>query len=145
MLSAAVATAYCAPSAKEPGIPREQSDPDHQSRSTSEVSAQQPPGYSPTAVAPQLQQVAAESIESPSPGRQDSPDEARGRRIVSTAFVMIGAGGRLRVDLSDGRTLELRDVTMGVENFCGLDATPGGKSRNVCGGYAEVVGAKAIG
>jgi hypothetical protein len=72
----------------------------------------------------------------------DSPAEAEGRRTLSTAFVRIGAGEHLTVELRDGRVLLLRDVVMRPKDYCGvrlLGAKAGGR---YCGGYAEVAAAR---
>lgn len=84
----------------------------------------------------------------PTPGPEtpvqspDTPAQAMGRRILSTAFVRVGADGHLTVALHDGRELVLRDVVMRPGDYCGTlvaaDAAPG----KYCGGYAEVAAAR---
>lgn len=73
----------------------------------------------------------------------DSPAEALGRRILSTAFVRIGPGGHLTVELHDGRVLVLRDVVMRPRDYCGVQVTSGGGGSKYCGGYAEVAAARS--
>ena len=70
----------------------------------------------------------------------DTPAEAEGRRILSTAFVRLGPGGYLTVELRDGRTLALRDVVMRRRDYCGVQA--GGSPARFCGGYAEIAAAR---
>lgn len=66
---------------------------------------------------------------------------AKGRRIVSTAFVMLGPDGLLRVELHNGRVLVLRDVTMGAADFCGVHVGGGSPGKRHCSGYADVAAA----
>ena len=82
------------------------------------------------------------ATDSPAPGLADSPAEARGRRILSTAFVRMGPDGHLTVDLEDGRVLVLRDVVMRPKDYCGtrlLGTKPGIRH---CGGYADITAAR---
>ena len=72
----------------------------------------------------------------------DSPAAAKGRRILSTAFVRTGPDGYLTVELSGGRVLVLRDVIMRAGDFCGRHAAGDSASANYCGGYAEVAAAR---
>jgi hypothetical protein len=74
--------------------------------------------------------------------RADSPAEAQGRRILSTAFVMVGPDGRLAVELRDGRLLVLRDVVMRPKDYCGVQVLGGPAGARYCGGYAEVAAAR---
>jgi len=72
----------------------------------------------------------------------DSPVEAQGRRILSTAFVRVGPDGHLTVELRNGRVLVLRDLVMRPRDYCGVQA-PGDQARaRYCGGYAEVAAAR---
>ena len=80
------------------------------------------------------------SSSKPSP-LTDSPAEALGRRILSTAFVRVGAGGHLTVELHDGSTVMLRDVVMHPKDYCGVQVA----GAKYCGGYAEVAAARAGG
>jgi len=73
--------------------------------------------------------------------RTDSPAEALGRRTLSTAFVRLGAGEHLTIELRDGRVLVLRDVVMRPKDYCGV-LVDGGAGSKYCGGYAEVAAAR---
>lgn len=70
-------------------------------------------------------------------------DEERGRRILSTAFVMVGPDGYLSIKHQDGSVLVLRDVTMGRTEYCGMQAFEGGHTRQYCGRYDEIAFARA--
>lgn len=72
----------------------------------------------------------------------DTPAEAEGRRTLSTAFVRLGAGERLTVELRDGRTVVLRDVAMGPRDYCGVQVGEGAVGTRYCGGYGEIVAAR---
>lgn len=72
----------------------------------------------------------------------DSPAEALGRRILSTAFVRAGSDGHLTVELSDGRVLILRDVVMRPKDYCGVHVAGGSGRARYCGGYAEIAAAR---
>ncbi len=74
----------------------------------------------------------------PTAAQSDTPEEARGRRILSTAYVRIGPDGYLSIDLRDGRALVLSGVIMGRKDYCGR--SPDG--TNVCRGYADVAAAR---
>jgi hypothetical protein len=79
----------------------------------------------------------------PLPGLpSDSPEEAEGRRILSTAFVMVGPGGHLVVELRGGRVLILRDVVMRGKDYCGVQLIGGKAGGQYCGGYAQVAAAR---
>lgn len=79
----------------------------------------------------------------PGPGRQtDSPAEAQGRRILSTAFVRVGPDGHLTVERRDGQMLVLRDVVMRAGDYCGVRVSASSAKARYCGGYAEVVAAQ---
>lgn len=94
-------------------------------------------------------QAAGESLpQRPSPAadpaltaRADSPDEAEGRRTLSTAFVRVGPDGYLTVELRDGQAMVLRNVVMGPREYCGQVLGASGKAR-YCGGYGEVSAAR---
>jgi len=73
---------------------------------------------------------------------RDTPDAARGRRILSTAFVMLGPEGHLSVELRDGRPLMLRDVVLRRKDYCGVQVSGGQAGARYCGGYAEVAAAR---
>lgn len=72
----------------------------------------------------------------------DSPQEAEGRRILSTAFVRIGAGEHLTVELRDGRVLVLRDVAMRPKDYCGVQLAADSPRGKYCGSYGEVAAAR---
>lgn len=72
----------------------------------------------------------------------DSPAEAEGRRTLSTAFVRVGPGGDLTVELRDGRALVLRDVVMRRGDYCGVQVLGGAAGTRYCGSYGEVVAAR---
>jgi len=70
---------------------------------------------------------------------------ALGRRTLSTAFVRLGPDEHLLVDLCDGQTLDLRNVTMGEAEFCGVMMTDGVSGKRRCHGYADVIAARPRG
>lgn len=70
------------------------------------------------------------------------PAEVLGRRIVSTAFVMVGPDDHLTVELRNGRVLVLRNVVMRPRDYCGLHVGSGPDGTKYCGGYADVVAAR---
>ena len=72
----------------------------------------------------------------------DSPAEAQGRRILSTAFVMVDPDGRLAVELRNGRVLALRNVVMHPRKYCGEQVLGGSAGTQYCGVYAEVAAAR---
>ena len=72
----------------------------------------------------------------------DSPAEARGRQILSTAFVRVGPGGHLTVELHNGQVLALRDVVMRPSDYCGVQVAGDPAHAKYCGGYAEVAAAR---
>ena len=77
--------------------------------------------------------------------RADSPAEAEGRRTLSTAFVRLGAGELLAVELRDGRSITLRDVVMRPSDYCGVQVLGGSAGSKFCGGYGDIVAARTIG
>lgn len=72
----------------------------------------------------------------------DSPAEALGRRILSTAFVRVGPDGHMTVELQGGRVLVLRNVVMRPKDYCGVQIDGDRASTKYCGGYAEVAAAR---
>jgi hypothetical protein len=72
----------------------------------------------------------------------DSPAEAQGRRTLSTAFVRVGPGGHLAVELRNGSTIALRDVVMRRKDYCGVHVLGGSAGTRYCGGYGEVAAAR---
>lgn len=91
------------------------------------------------AVAPSPAPVSAAANPAPAP-LSDTAEAARGRRTLSAAFVRLGAGEHLTVELRDGRVLVLRDVKMGAKEYCGVQL--GAAPAKYCGGYAEIAAAK---
>ena len=75
-------------------------------------------------------------------GLDDTPAEAEGRRILSTAFVMVCPDGRLTIARRDGRSLTLRDVVMRRKDYCGVQLTGDAAGKGYCGRYAEVAAAR---
>ena len=63
----------------------------------------------------------------------DSPAEAEGRRILSTAFVRVGPDGHLTVELRNGRVLVLRNVVMHPKDYCGVQVLGGPAGARYCG------------
>lgn len=80
----------------------------------------------------------AQAVSAPS----DSPSEAEGRRTISTAFVRIGPGGHMTVELRNGSVVVLRDVVMRPKDYCGVQVAGDSARTRYCGGYAEVVAAR---
>lgn len=72
----------------------------------------------------------------------DTPAEAMGRRILSTAFVRVGPDAHLTVELLDGSVIVLRDVVMGPKDYCGAQVAGNSANTKYCGGYAEVASAR---
>jgi hypothetical protein len=83
---------------------------------------------------------AAENL-APAPPAE-SAAEAQGRRTLSTAFVMIGPGGNLTVELRDGSTIVLRDVVMRRRDYCGVQVRGGSAGARYCGGYGDIAAAR---
>ena len=78
------------------------------------------------------------------PGRRaNSPAEAVGRRILSTAFVRVGPDGLLTVELRNGEVLSLRNVVMRPGDYCGVRMAGDRAGKKFCGGYADVAAARA--
>ena len=72
----------------------------------------------------------------------DSPAEAQGRRILSTAFVRLGPGGHLTVELRNGHMLVLRNVVMRPRDYCGVRVAGDPAGTRYCGGYGDVAAAR---
>lgn len=87
--------------------------------------------------------VAGEVIDSIA--ESGSQAEALGRRILSTAFVMEGPDRLLTIERRDGEVLVLRDVVMLSKKYCGVHVLGGRAGERYCGGYTEIVGARAGG
>lgn len=141
LLSSAV-FAGCTPSPQDIAMRRTDLDPAAPTGSNETGTGRSAPGPIPAPVS-----AAANPAPAPPPApaptpAQDTPAEARGRRILSTAFVMAGPDGRLSVELHDGRVLVLRDVTMHARDYRGTGVAglpPGARYR---GGYADVAAAR---
>ena len=74
---------------------------------------------------------------------QDTAKEARGRKVLSTAYVRVPAGGVLHVTLRNGQALTLRDVVMNAKDYCGTLTGSKMNGKRFCGGYADVAAAEA--
>lgn len=74
--------------------------------------------------------------------RWDTPEQAEGRRTISTAFVRVGPDGNMTVELVGGRVLVLRNVVVRPTDYCGVEVSGGAAGRKYCGGFAEVVAAR---
>ena len=74
----------------------------------------------------------------------DSPAEADGRLTLSTAFVRLGAGEHLAVELRDGSAVLLRDVVMRARDYCGVQVLGASAGTRFCGGYGDVVAARPV-
>jgi hypothetical protein len=72
----------------------------------------------------------------------DSPAEAMGRRILSTAFVRVGPDDHLTVELHNGHVLVLRNMVMGPKDYCGVQVLDGSGGAKYCGRYSDVVAAR---
>jgi hypothetical protein len=72
----------------------------------------------------------------------DSPVEALGRRILSTAFVRVGPDGHLTVELRSGQVLVLREVVMHAKKYCGTHVLGSALGGQYCGRYADVAAAR---
>lgn len=83
--------------------------------------------------------------ETPAPGPADSPSEAEGRRTLSTAFVRLGPGEHLTIELRDGRTLALRDVVVRPRDYCGVHVRGGSAGKRYCGSFSEIAAARPVG
>ncbi len=94
---------------------------------------------------PMLEAVSAAENPAPIPAAAtpvDSPDETRGRRTLSTAFVRLGPDGHLTVELRDGHVLTLRNVVMRRRDYCGVDVHGDAGASQYCGKYGDVVSAR---
>lgn len=122
LLLVSPALAACTPSSQEAAMPSP-----HPALATTASSSTKP--------------VAATTGAVPGP-LTDSPAEALGRRILSTAFVRVGPDGHLTVDLHDGHTVVLRGVVMRPKDYCGAQVAGDPARIKFCGGYAEVAAAR---
>jgi len=118
------------------GIPAQGSAMPNHGAAPGNAVAQAAQGPVPTAVS-----AAANPAPFPATPATDTPAEARGRKILSTAFVRVGPDGQITVELQGGRVLVLRNVALRARDYCGqvLGDTPG---KRHCGGYADVMAAR---
>lgn len=86
---------------------------------------------------------AVSAAENPAPSAPaDSPVEANGRQILSTAFVRVGPDRRLVVELHNGRMIDLRNVVMRAKDYCGEQVLGGSARSQFCGRYGEIAAAR---
>jgi hypothetical protein len=64
---------------------------------------------------------------------------------LSTAFVRLGAGEHLMVELRDGRSVVLRDVVLRPRDYCGVQVAGGSAGAKYCGGYDDIAAARTVG
>lgn len=92
---------------------------------------------------PAIEPVSALAELAPGPmAKTDTPAEAAGRRILSTAFVMIGPDRHLTVEQRGGGVIVLRDVVMRAADYCGVQVQGEVAGRPWCGDYADVMAAR---
>jgi hypothetical protein len=89
--------------------------------------------------------IRSSSAVSPAANTPDSPEEAQGRRILSTAFVRMVQDGHMTVELRDGRVLVLNSVVMNPRDYCGVQIGGETAGTKYCGGYVEVTAARPSG
>lgn len=144
LLSLAAALAACTPSPEDTPMHSPSPDPGTAAQGSTEIA--DPASGAPTPAGRAAQGPMPEPVsvaENPLPAQPaDSPEEARGRRTLSTAFVRLGPDGRLVVERRDGRMLVLRQVIMGPKDYCGLLVSGGKAGGRYCGGYGEVAAAR---
>jgi hypothetical protein len=133
----AAALVACTPSPQEAAMRHPDPLPGTVAR---EASGTNMPGQGSAAQGPRPEPVSAAA--NPVPAPADSPAEAEGRRTLSTAFVRMGAGEHLTVELRDGSTLVLRDVVMRRNDYCGVQVLGGSAGRRYCGGYGDIAAAR---
>lgn len=155
LLTSAAALAACTPSRQESAMHNQSPDPGIAAQGSNAAGgganrgqpSQKEPGAGDAgraAMGPIPEPISVADHPLPPPAA-DSAAEAEGRRILSTAFVRVGAGGHLTVELRDGRVLVLREVLMRRKDYCGLLELAGSSGRHYCGGYAEVTAARPAG
>lgn len=152
LLSFAAGLAACTPSPQETAMHRPSQDPETAIKSASKAGSGASGGAPNTggrgagdqeraALGPVAEPVSA--AENPAPTLPaDSPAQAQGRRILSTAFVMVGPDGLLTVELRNGRVLVLHNIVMRRKDYCGVQVLHGRAGARYCGGYAEVAAAR---
>ena len=143
LLPFAAALASCTPSPQEAAMRNSRPAAETAVQATSEASSPSPGsgGQDPAAQGPIYEPLSAAASPAPA-ASEDSPAEAQGRRVLSTAFVMVGPDGRLVVELRDGQALVLRNVVMRPKDYCGEQVLGPKPGARYCGGYAEVVSAR---
>lgn len=102
----------------------------------------------PAALGPMPEPVSAAENPAPTPATAataDLPEEALGRRTLSTAFVRVGPDGHLTVELRNGRAMVLRNVTMRRRDYCGTHVVGNVSGTKYCGRYEDVLAARAGG
>jgi hypothetical protein len=112
-------------------FPAKAAEADHEAQADSLPAASEP-GFEPTAAVDNAA----------SARRPDSPAEAQGRRILSTAFVRVGPDGLLTVQLRDGRVVVLRNVVMRPRDYTGTQVSGGSAGRAFRGDYGQVAAAR---
>jgi hypothetical protein len=144
----------CTPSPQETAMHSATPDPGTTSPVSSETGAAGSGSVAPgttgqdagqAAQGPMLQAVSAAENPAPAPtpvSRVDSAEEAKGRKILSTAFVRVGPDGHLTVELQNGEALVLRDVVMRPKDYCGMAVRGGSPANKFCGRYADVAAAR---
>ena len=153
LLSFAAALAACTPSPQETAMHSPSPDPGTNAQGSSGAG---PDGQASAAPNPtkrgagDQERAAPRPIPEPVPAAEnpvpalpaDSPAEAQGRRILSTAFVRVGPDGHLTVELRNGHVLVLRNVVLRRKDYCGMQVLGGPAGAQYCGGYAEVAAAR---
>ena len=124
LLSIPLMLAACTPSPQKAAMPDPSAVPANTVKSSGQSSGK-----------PSPEQAASNPL-------ADSPEEASGRRVLSTAFVRVGPNGHLTVELRDGRVIVLRDVVMRPKDYCGVQVAGDPTRTKYCGGYAEVAAAR---
>jgi hypothetical protein len=135
LLSLSAGVAACSPSPQEAAMPHPGPLP----------TTGQTPGnaINQATQGPIVEPRSAAGDSAPAPlGKMDTPAQAAGRRILSTAFVMIGPDRHLTVEQRGGGAIVLRDVVMRVADFCGIQVQGNAAGRPWCGDYADVAAAR---
>lgn len=141
-VSAAVAT--CAPSPRENAMPPASPVPDALQPSQGAGDREQATA---AAQGPVLEPVSAAENSAPTlpadlPLSAEPVAEAKGRKLLSTAFVRVGPDGQLTVEPRNGGVLVLRDVVMRRKDYCGVHVAGGPPGTTYCGRYADVGAAR---
>ena len=139
LLPFAAALAACTPSPQESAMRNSNPAPGTAASGSSKAASE---GEDQAALGPIPEPASAAENALPARPVADSPAEARGRKILSTAYVMVGPDGLLTVQLRDGRVLVLRNAVLRPRDFCGTQVSGGKVGAQYCGGYAEVAAAQ---